>query len=673
MSAAEFWQQLPPTTKTALQAAGITSAAAIALRFPLRYENWESLHKISTLRANQKALVEGVIVDAQLRYWRGGRRQLVVQIEDDDDGLLTVRFFNVTPGMERAMDIGKRLRVLGTVKLGRGWEMAHPKIQFSQTQGKMQAVYPTLSGMSQEQQRRLVEKLLTTVILDETVPPDLRQFDGGKWTTQAAIHLIHRPPPDAHDTIEQLQNGEHVAWRRLRFDELLAHQILLRLRYRRRNRLRAPALNPPPQWNMPLYESLPFVPTNAQQKAIADVCSDLSKERPMRRLLQGDVGSGKTVVAAFACLSAAAAEHVAILMAPTEILARQHYDTLSAYFRSSNIHCELLTGAIKGAKRRDSLARLRLGISRVVIGTHALFYEEKNMPKAAVVIIDEQHRFGVEQRRALLASGTTHQLMMSATPIPRTLAMSAFADMDMSVLDELPPGRQPVKTLLVPCRRRNEVLARINTQKDGAAYWVCPRIEESDADDLQDVFSLLAQVSRDYPQLSPQVLHGRMSAAEKQTAIDFFRAGKTRFLAATTVIEVGVDVPQADVMVVDHAERMGLSQLHQLRGRVGRGGKEGVCILLYADDLSAEAKTRLKILRETVDGFAIAEMDLRLRGPGEWLGTKQSGLPMLRVAKLGEDSDLIAAAGKAAEWLLDNDRPAGARHVRRWLGGRKST
>ena len=620
---------------------------------------------VSTLRNGQNALVEGVVADAKTARWRGGRRQIIAQIEDDEGGLLCARFFNATPGLERALSVGGRLRVMGAVKFGRGWEMAHPKIQFARAPGKMQAIYGAVSGISQERQRKIVADAINELQWPETTPEKFRSFNGGEHVAKEALALIHRPPPDDEDTVASLHNGTHPAWRRLRFDELLAHQIVLRSRRRKRERQRAVSVSPPSEWDVALRESLPFELTAAQQKAVVEVCDDMQQTRPMRRLLQGDVGSGKTAVAAFACLAAAKCGKAAVLMAPTEILARQHYETLSAYFASSEVQCELLTGADKSGQRRDALARLRFGLSHVAVGTHALFYEEERLPPPALAVIDEQHRFGVEQRRALLAGGTSHQLMMSATPIPRTLAMSAFADTDMSVLDELPPGRKPVSTVLVPCRRRDEVLERINKQTDGAAYWVCPRIEESDG--LQDVFSLLEQVSRDYPQLSPQVLHGRMPSAEKQAAIDMFRAGKSRFLAATTVIEVGVDVPQADIMVVEHAERMGLSQLHQLRGRVGRGGREGVCILLYADDLSEEAKTRLKILRETTDGFNIAEQDLRLRGPGEWLGKRQSGMPPLRIARVGEDSDLIAAAGKAAEWLLDNDKTSAAKHIRQWL------
>ena len=649
-----------------LQRGGISSAEDLLTRFPIRYENWRATQSTASLRGGEKALVEGVVTDVRILPRRRGR-QLLAHLEDDEGGYLTARFFHVTPGLQRALAIGARLRLMGTVKFGNGWEMAHPKIQFADSagEGKMQAIYGAAGDLSQDRRRRLIMQALELVPAADDIPKSFMNFTGGEWRFRDALSLVHLPPPDDPQQIEKVQNGEHPAWRRLRFDELLAHQIVLRAIYRRRGRKKAAQIRPPPEWDSALRAALPFTPTAAQQRAMDEIAEDLRGSRPMRRLLQGDVGSGKTLVAAFACLAAAKSGRLAVLMAPTEILAYQHYETLSAFFRTSGVQCELFVGGIRGAKRREALAQLRLGLSHIAIGTHALFYEEKNMPPVALAVIDEQHRFGVEQRAALSAAGNTHQLMMSATPIPRTLAMSAFADVDISVLDELPPGRMPVATRLVPRRRRDEVLTRIEAQ-EGAAYWVCPRIEESD-DDLQDVFSLLEKVRKNHPNLSPEVLHGRLSAAEKRDAIDRFRAGKSRFLAATTVIEVGVDVPQADVMVVEHAERMGLSQLHQLRGRVGRGGRAGVCILLYEDDLSDEAKARLKILHETSDGFKVAEHDLRLRGPGEWLGTRQSGLPPFRVARLGEDADLIAIAGRTAEWLLNNDLRTCIRQIRRWI------
>ena len=638
--------------------------------FPLRYEDW-NVCRAAQLQHGQTAAVEGVIVDIKTAFGRGGKRQMLAAVQDADGGIVTARFFNVTAALERSMTIGRRLRLLGTARLGRGWEMAHPKIQSAAADGKMLPVYTAASGISQDKMRQQMRQSLAAVAWPETVPPPLRQFDGGALSVAEALHLIHSPPPADNETIRALHDKSHPAWRRLRFDELLAHQIILQNRRRRRCRQTAPPIATPPNWDAPLRKALPFKLTDAQEKAVADIVRDLQTARPMQRLLQGDVGSGKTAVAAFALFAAATAGHVGVLMAPTEILAQQHYQTLSEWFRAANIQCECITGVSRGRPRREALARLRLGLSKVAIGTHALFQEESHLPSAALFVIDEQHRFGVAQRKALAGSGGNHQLMMSATPIPRTLALSAFADLDMSILGESPPGRGAVRTHIIPCLRRAEVLARLH--KQSTAYWVCPLIDNTDSDaQLQDVFSLAEQVRRDYPTLASEILHGRLAARDKQEVINRFRNGQTRLLIATTVIEVGVDVPQADVMVIDHAERMGLSQLHQLRGRVGRGGQDGVCILLYADNLSDDAKARLKILHNTTDGFQIAEADLRLRGSGEWLGTKQSGLPSFHVSLPEPEQPLIEKAADAARWLLENDRRTAAAHIRPWLSLRQT-
>ena len=673
-----FLDLLSPASRQTLQKANLSRAADVLLRFPLRYENWHSPSLISSLSADQTAVVEGTIDDAQRQRWRQGKMQLLVHIKDDEGGILTARFFNATNKLEQALPMGRRLRVMGVIKDMGGWVMLHPKIQSAATDGKMQAIYSILGKLTQEKQRQIIELAMRQTLWTETVPEHLRNFNGGEYSVQHALTLIHCPPPDNAALIDELISKQHPVWQRLRFDELLAHQIILRNRYRRRNKMQAPVLKPPTEWDANLRNTIPFELTNAQKKAIAEISDDLCRNRPMQRLLQGDVGSGKTIVAVFACLQSIKSGYPAILMAPTEILASQHYETFSQYFNDDRIQCELIMGAIRGNKRRDVLARLRLGLSHMIIGTHALFQETPDLPRAGIIIIDEQHRFGVEQRKALLAAGknihdtnsAAHQLMMSATPIPRTLAMSAFADMNMSILNELPAGRQPVTTLMTPCQRRDEVLARLADNPNNAAYWVCPRIEESENDDLQDVLSLQKKSQQHHPQLISEILHGRMSAAEKQSIIDRFRANKIKLLLATTVIEVGVDVPQADIMIIDHAERLGLSQLHQLRGRVGRSDRPGVCILLYADNLSDDAKARLKILRQTNDGFKIAEHDLNRRGPGEWLGTRQSGLPTFRVMPLKEDAQLIHAASQAAKWLMDNDHRACAIHIRRWLSGR---
>ncbi|MDM5147095.1 ATP-dependent DNA helicase RecG [Candidatus Persebacteraceae bacterium Df01] len=657
-----------------LHNAGIFRPIDMLLHFPLRYEDWQTPLPIAHLRNGETALVAGEITDARELGRRGGRRQLLVVLCDEAGDLLTLRFFHVTPALSRSMTVGRQLRVRGAPRRTAGWEMAHPQIQSAAATAGIMSMYPALGKLSQPLLRQLVPQALAATEWRETVPTAWRNFTGGEWTTKDAFAVIHQPSPK---DVTSIQKREHPVWQRLRFDELLAHQIILRAQYRRNRCRRAPALKPPSEWDAPLREALPFTLTSAQQKAISEVCDDIFQERPMRRLLQGDVGSGKTVVAAFACLAAAKSGFTAVLLAPTEILAVQHYTTLSSLFATAGVQCELLTGAVRGKKRREAMSRLRFGLSQVAVGTHALFQEDTNIERLGVLIIDEQHRFGVAQRSAIAVrqSGALHQLMMSATPIPRTLAMSIFADMDISVLDEKPAGRRPVSTYLTNRGRRHEVLVRVAQQvkNGGGVYWVCPLIVESEVSDLQDVSTWLEEVRDRHPELCPEILHGRMKAEEKLAVIERFRQGETRMLIATTVIEVGVDVPQADIMVIDHAERMGLSQLHQLRGRVGRGGQDGVCMLLYAEELSDTALARLKILRATDDGFKIAQKDLLLRGPGEWLGTRQSGLPALRVARLNEDLKLIAAAGKAATWMLEHDRNGCAHHVRRWLGGRRKT
>ena len=672
MSSSSFLRQLSATTERALREAAISRPLDILLHFPLRYEDWQTPQAPAQWRNGETVLTEGEIVDTQIIFTRGERRQLLVHLQDDAH-TITLRFFHLTAGLERSMNLGRRLRARGVVRRGyQGWELSHPKIQTAEGGGALTPIYPALGKLPQERLRRLVQEALAAENWAETTSLRWRHFDGGEWTLKDAFAFIHLPP--AKDA-PAVQAGQHPAWQRLRFDELLAHQIILRAQYRRNSRRRTTPYTPPPDWDTALQTALPFALTADQKKAIAEVCTDLRRPVPMRRLLQGDVGSGKTAVAAFACMCAIKSGRTAALLAPTEILAQQHYTTLSALFSSSRVHCELLTGAIRGTRRRELLSRLKFNLSQMVVGTHALFQEDVSLERLGLVVIDEQHRFGVAQRAAIAAAQTEppHQLMMSATPIPRTLAMSAFADMDLSILAEKPPGRGAISTRLVSTAKRHEVLARVaaSAQEGGGAYWVCPLIAESEKADLQDVSTLLEQAQQAHPSLCAEVLHGRMKGDEKLAVIERFRRGETRLLVATTVIEVGVDVPQADVMVIDQAERMGLSQLHQLRGRVGRGGQDGVCVLLYGEDIAETALTRLKTLRGIEDGFEIARRDLSLRGPGEWLGTRQSGLPVFRVARLAEDASLISAAGQAAEWMLSNDRRACARHVRRWFGGRK--
>ena len=655
---------LPPSWTKALRKAGFVEPIDVVTHFPLRIEDWQSPQKVAEWRHRQIATVEGEIV--QTREAFGGRhKQLLVYLRDDDGDEALLRFFRTNPALSQSLHEGRRLRARGTVQQTRqGWEMAHPKLQSAHTPARAVAVYPGLKRMSGEIFRRTVEHLLQDDRWLATTPVRDASFAGEAWPTAKALRMAHglcdgNPLPAADDDL----------WRRLRFEEMLAHQIALRRHYHRQ-RQEARPLATEAQWKRDWLASLPFALTAAQRRVVGEISDDIAGHRPMRRLLQGDVGSGKTVVAAYACLLAAKNGQTAAFMAPTEILAQQHYQGLSELLGAVNVHCEIITGAMGKRQRNEAENRLRFGISSVVVGTHALFQESVSVPRLALAVIDEQHRFGVDQRQALVDKNKgVHQLMMSATPIPRTLAISLFADVDVSLLDEKPAGRKIVRTLLVDSGRQQEVLTRTagHVASGGQAYWVCPRIEESEGEELRDVESLATLAEQRHPEMGTRILHGKMKSAEKKEIMRAFRDGEFGLLVATTVIEVGVDVPQADVMIIERADRMGLSQLHQLRGRVGRGGREGSCLLLYHAPLSPDARKRLQIMRAHDDGFEIARQDLALRGPGEWLGNRQSGLPALRVARLPEDEDIATAARRTADWMLRHDRRGCVRHLHRWL------
>ena len=665
----------PAPPPSALEKAGLRRPMDFAAHFPLRYENWSEPKAIAQLAPGEAALVEGTIAEASVVFAR--KRQLLVALEDEAGDSLTLRFFHFTEKMRKDLAPGRRLLVYGQSRMGRNGapEMAHPKMRNprpTETEAEddlLTPVYPTVGKYSQLQLRRLIAKALEAADFSETIPAEA--FKGeNPMTLSEAFSQIHFPPANA--AREELESRETPAWRRLRFDEMVAHQIVLRKIYHNRGEVQAETIRPPDKWDAEVLRALPFSLTAAQRRATDEILADLARSRPMCRLLQGEVGSGKTAVAAMACLAAAKSGFVSAFMVPTDILAAQHFENLQAMFAPSRVRCEFLTGAVKGKKRREALDRLRFGLSRVAVGTHALFQEETALPSPALVVVDEQHRFGVEQRRALMgkSAGRAHQLMMTATPIPRTLMMSAFADLDVSVLGERPPGREPIRTFLIGAERRGEVLARIaaRAREGGGAYWVCPLIEASETRDLQNAENLVAEARRKFPEMESALLHGRMSSAEKREVMERFRAGEIGLLAATTVIEVGVDAPQADVIVVDHAERMGLSQMHQLRGRVGRGGRPGFCMMIYESPLSDIAKERLRILHETDDGFEIARRDLKLRGAGDWLGFRQSGLPMLRAARIPEEPGMIVSARRTAELMLQKFPQECVRHVERWLG-----
>jgi len=537
-------------------------------------------------------------------------------------------------------------------------------------------IYPSTAGISQTALRRWIQKALKRADeLTDTLPLSMREvLKLLDFTT--VLQTLHTPPKGT--SVQSLQDRSHPAWQRLKFDELLAQQLSMRQFRQERKQLISPKLSNHGPLLKSLKKQLPFSLTSAQQRVVQEISEDMARNHPMQRLLQGDVGSGKTIVAAIACAQAIDHDYQAVLLAPTEILASQHFTKIASLLEPLGIHSVWLTGSQKKRERDEALQAIAEGSAHLAIGTHALLEDSVQFHRLGLVVIDEQHRFGVEQRLALrrkseqAGTGQPHQLMMSATPIPRTLSMSFFADLDVSIIDELPPGRTPIQTRLVEGSRRTELFDRLNTlcQTGEQAYWVCPLIEESEALDLQTAIHTEEELQAACSELNIGLLHGRLPAAEKSRIMQSFSRGEIQVLVATTVIEVGVDVPNATLMVIEHAERMGLAQLHQLRGRVGRGGKQGWCILLYHKPLSDTAKERLKVIFEHTDGFEIARQDLRIRGPGEFLGARQSGLPMLRFADLETDLLLLERARDWAERLLKTEPHVAESHLNRWLGQR---
>ena len=646
---------------------------------PLRYEDRTQLVPIGGLQPGERSLVEAEVLLAETVY--RGRRNLLVRI-GDGTGQLTLRFFHFSRQQQAQFHAGGRISCFGEVRKGSaGLEMIHPEYRLlKQQQGSATAdtltpIYPATEGVQQGRLRNLTDQALRRMARhppDELLPADTL----GKLGLPAladAIRYLHRPPPDA-DT-GRLLAGTHPCQQRLAFEELLAHYLSLR-------NLRALAET---EAAIPLdggraevarfVDDLPFRLTGAQDRVVAEILDDLAAPHPMMRLIQGDVGSGKTVIAAIACLKAMACGVQAAIMAPTELLAEQHWRSFCDWFRPLGIEPAWLSGSQRGAARRDTLAAIADGSARIVVGTHALFQEGVEFARLALVVIDEQHRFGVHQRVALrekgVAAGTyPHQLVMTATPIPRTLAMAAYADLDTSVIDEMPPGRKPVTTIALPDTRREEVIGRVRSacQSGQQAYWVCPLIEESDTLDFEAAEASYARLTEELPDLRVGLVHGRMRPAEKERGMQAFKDGLIQLLVATTVIEVGVDVPNATLMIIENAERMGLSQLHQLRGRVGRGERQSHCVLLYKPPLGQLARSRIEVLRDTNDGFVVAQRDLELRGPGELLGTRQTGLPDYRIANLVRDAELMPEVQIAAESIRRSSPDQGAAIVRRWLG-----
>ena len=674
--------RVPKGTRDKLAKLGIRRAFDLVLHLPLRYDDETELHTIREAPHGRHVLVEGTVTDNAVKY--RPRRQLLVTIEDAS-GVVIARFLNFYPSQVKQLAPGARVRLFGEIRQGFfGAEMVHPRYRMVSTDTPvpetLTPVYPTTAGLGQYPLRKLIEQAVREEALDDTLPaPLLARLQLPAF--QDAVRALHYPPPDA--SAPALEARTTAAWRRVKFDELLAQQLSMRQHRERRSRVRAPALRDAEgRHTRALLAALPFALTAAQQRVWAEIARDLAVPHPMQRLLQGDVGSGKTVVAALACLRSVEAGYQAAVMAPTEILTGQHYAKFASWLEPLGIRVAWLSGAAPVREKRAALAAVASGEAQVAVGTHALFQDKVEFAKLGLAVIDEQHRFGVHQRLALRAKGSVgavqpHQLMMSATPIPRTLAMSYYADLDVSAIDELPPGRTPVATRLVSNARRPEVLARVRDACLGGAqaYWVCPLIEESETLQLETALATHAHLQQTFPELRVGLAHGRLPAAKKAAVMQAFHAGALQLLVATTVIEVGVDVPNASLMVIENAERMGLSQLHQLRGRVGRGATASACILLYQNPLTPMARERLKIVFENTDGFEVARHDLRLRGPGELLGARQSGVPMLRFADPENDLGLLEAARTAAAELLSAEdagsRACAGRHLERWLGSRE--
>jgi ATP-dependent DNA helicase RecG len=655
---------------------GLLRDADLVLHLPLRYEDRTHLCPLAALRPGQAWQVEGTVVNTEIQY--RPRRQLVCLLEDNDTQLV-LRFFHFYPNQQKTLGQGRRIRAFGEVREGRfGPEMVHPSFAVVATgtplPDRLTPVYPTTAGLAQDTLRKLVHRVLAErpAQLAETLPPWIRE-PRGLWPFRQSVIYLHEPPPDASPAA--LQDRSHPAWTRLKFDELLAQQLSLKIHRRARAKRRAPRLAGNGVLTRALRVRLPFRLTRAQERVGGEIRRDLARAEPMQRLLQGDVGSGKTVIAALAALQAIESGHQVTFMAPTEILAEQHYRKLAAWLDGLPVRLAWLSGGLPAKAKREAKTAMESGEADLAIGTHALFQDEVTLPRLGLAIVDEQHRFGVAQRLALKHKGIVdaHQLMMSATPIPRTLAMTFYADLDVSVIDEMPPGRAPVATRLVNQRRRAEVVARARRlcAAGGQVYWVCPLIEESEKLELQTAVALHAELTASLSELAVGLLHGRMKPDEKAAVMERFVRGEIAVLVATTVIEVGVDVPNASLMVIEHAERFGLAQLHQLRGRVGRGADESACVLLFEEPMSEAAKARLKVVYGTNDGFEIARQDLFIRGPGEFLGARQSGVPLLRFADPERDISLIESARSAAEEILRREPGAAKAHLERWLGGKE--
>ncbi len=669
-----------PRVAERLAALGIESLQDLLFHLPLRYQDRTRLSAIGSLRPGQEAVVCGEIQITQIQY---GRRRSLICVIHDGTGSLKLRFFYFGQSQHERLARGERIACFGEVRRGpRGLEMVHPEYRLldeaedAPVEDHLTPIYPSTEGLNQTKWRQLTDEALERVAADATladfVPRAILERHGFA-PLEESLRAVHRPPSgsDPDDPDSATGRGR----RRLAFDELLAQHLSLRLLRRRLDADAAAAMHSDGRLRRRFIEALPFALTGAQQRVIGEISADLERHHPMQRLVQGDVGSGKTVVAAVAALQAIEAGHQVAFMAPTELLAEQHLASFLAWLAPLDVALAWLSGKLSAKARETALGTIQSGRPVLVVGTHALFQEQVTFPNLGLVIVDEQHRFGVHQRLALRDKGQIddkrpHQLIMTATPIPRTLAMAVYADLDTSVIDELPPGRKPIETAVLPDARRAEVVARMHAacREGQQAYWVCTLIEDSEVLEARAAEDTHRKLAEALPDLRVGLVHGRMKSADKERTMADFKDARLDVLVATTVIEVGVDVPNASLMIIENAERLGLSQLHQLRGRVGRGARKSICVMMYQRPLSGPARQRLDVLRETGDGFRIAERDLELRGPGDVLGTRQTGLMQLRIADLVRDRALLPAVARAAEEVLSRHPDCAEPLIRRWIG-----
>jgi ATP-dependent DNA helicase RecG len=667
-----------PKLADKLKRLGLQTVQDVLFHLPLRYQDRTRLLRMGSLRPGMEAAVEGEIELADVVY--RGRRSLICRVSDGS-GHLHLRFFYFNAIQQQNLARGRRLRLFGEVRFGPvGLEMIHPEYEFIDgaqappAEENLTPVYPATTGVHQLSLRKLARQALEQHLekIHEWLPPAVLQELQLPTLTEALV-LVHQPPP--HTPVELLAEGKHPAVLRLSFEELLAHHLSLRRLRARVQTEQAPPVAGTGELMQRLLARLPFQLTRAQQRVLGEILHDLQQSHPMQRLVQGDVGSGKTIVAACAGLGVVESGLQVAVMAPTELLADQHLRNFSGWLEPLGLTVVGLSGKLNSRARQDALEKIGSGRADIIVGTQALFQEGVEFADLGLIVVDEQHRFGVHQRLALREKGRVglrrpHQLIMTATPIPRTLAQSLYADLDVSVIDELPPGRKPIETVALPSARRADVVSRIRDACTAGrqAYWVCPLIEESETLELETATDTAQALREALPDLSIALIHGRMKPLEKEKIMAAFKRGEVHLLVATTVIEVGVDVPNASLMVIENAERLGLSQLHQLRGRVGRGSAESHCVLLYQPPLSEMARARLAALRETSDGFEIARRDLEMRGPGEMLGTRQAGMPQFHIADLLRDRALLARVQSVAEQVLSEYPERVDPIVRRWLG-----